>query len=141
MSQTLKRLRTIALMVVFLLCMGHTKVSAQTEEKKDAPLPTMTGIIISTCMTLEAINRLAALDKQSQESATQLFTYYIATGKCGRLGQPTMVFLDKLIEKYNDSNGESVEVWSLFGMEHWALVRSDLVMDKSDRKKNNGLTI
>ena len=142
MLQTLKRLRTIALMVVLLFYIGYTKASAQTEENKDTlPPNTVMGVIISTCKSLDAITNLAMLDRDSQKSATQFFVYLISIGECGRLDQPMRVYLDKRIEKYNDSKGESIEVWSLLGAEHWALVRSDLIRYDDDRNKKNDIAI
>ena len=142
MLQTLKRLRIISLMVVFLFYIGYTKASAQTEENNDLlPSNPIMGVIISTCKSLDAITNLAMLDRDSQKSATQFFVYLISIGECGRLDQPMRVYLDKRVEKYNDSNGESIEVWSLLGSEHWALVRSDFVRYDDDRKKNNELSI
>ena len=142
MLQTLKRLRTIALMVVFLFYIGYTKASAQTEENKDTlPPNTVMGVIISTCKSLDAITNLAMLDRDSQKSATQFFVYLISIGECGRLAQPMRVFLDKRVEKYTDSIGESIEVWSLLGAEHWALVRSDLIRYDDDRNKKNDIAI
>jgi len=142
MSQTLKRLLTISLMVVFLLCISYTDTLAQTEENNDLlPSNPIMGVIISTCKSLDAITNLAMLDRDSQKSATQFFVYLISIGECGRLEQPMRVYLDKRVEKYTDSNGESIEVWSLLGAEHWALVRSDLIRYDDDRNKNNELSI
>ena len=142
MLQTLKRLLIISLMVVFFLYTGHTKASAQTEENKDTlPPNTVMGVIISTCKSLDAITNLAMLDRDSQKSATQFFVYLISIGECGRLAQPMRVFLDKRVEKYTDSIGESIEVWSLLGAEHWALVRSDLIRYDDDRNKKNDIAI
>ena len=142
MLQTLKRLRIISLMVVFLFYIGYTKASAQTEENNDLlPSNPIMGVIISTCKSLDAITNLAMLDRDSQKSATQFFVYLISIGECGRLAQPMRVYLDKRVEKYTDSIGESIEVWSLLGAEHWALVRSDLIRYDDDRNKKNDIAI
>ena len=113
--------------------MYNTPAIAQ-EEKEDKI--TTFGVVVSTCKSIEAVKGLAEMDKESDADARNLFRYLMYQGKCGRLPQPTLLPLDTLIEEYTDSEGEIVQIWKIYKLEHWSLVRKKFISDEKGNKVN-----
>ena len=133
-KRVIRRLYFIPLVLAFIiLAMYNTPTIAQ-EEKEDKI--TKVGIVVSTCKSIEAIKGLAEMDKVSDEDARNLFRYLMYQGKCGRLPQPTLMPLDELLGEYEDSEGEIVQIWKIYKLEHWSLVRKKFISDEKGNKVN-----
>ena len=132
-KRVIRRLYFIPLVLAFIiLVMYNTPTIAQEEKSKI----TTFGVVVSTCKSIEAIKGLAEMDKESDADARNLFRYLMYQGKCGRLPQPTLLPLDTLIEEYTDSEGEIVQIWKIYKLEHWSLVRKKFISDEKGNKVN-----
>ena len=132
-KRVIRRLYFIPLVLAFIiLVMYNTPAIAQEEKSKI----TTFGVVVSTCKSIEAIKGLAEMDKESDADARNLFRYLMYQGKCGRLPQPTLIPLDTLIEEYIDSEGEIVQIWKIYKLEHWSLVRKKFISDGKGNKVN-----
>ena len=132
-KRVIRRLYFIPLVLAFIiLVMYNTPTIAQEEKSKI----TTFGVVVSTCKSIEAIKGLAEMDKESDADARNLFRYLMYQGKCGRLPQPTLMPLDTLIEEYTDSEGEIVQIWKIYKLEHWSLVRKKFISDEKGNKVN-----
>tara|TARA_R100001530_G_scaffold130975_1_gene102312 strand:+ start:859 stop:1266 length:408 start_codon:yes stop_codon:yes gene_type:complete len=126
-----KILQKCVFLLALIVLIGYNVPTAAQEEKI-----TKFGVIVSTCLSLKAIKGLAEMDKSSDEDARNLFMYLMSQGKCGRLPQPTLVPLEKFIGEYEDSEGEIVQIWKLYKLEHWSLVRKKFISDEKGNETN-----
>ena len=132
-KRVIRRLYFIPLVLAFIiLVMYNTPAIAQEEKSKI----TTFGVVVSTCKSIEAIKGLAEMDKESDADARNLFRYLMYQGECGRLPQPTLLPLDELLEEYIDSEGEIVQIWKIYKLEHWSLVRKKFISDEKGNKVN-----
>tara|TARA_R100000781_G_scaffold62851_1_gene39849 strand:- start:121 stop:498 length:378 start_codon:yes stop_codon:yes gene_type:complete len=115
----------------------NNPVTAQEKKKEEEKAKITTfGVVVSTCTSIEAVKGLAEMDKASDQDARNLFRYLMYQGKCGRLPQPTLLPLDELLGEYEDSEGEIVQIWKIYKLEHWSLVRKKFITDKKGNKTN-----
>ena len=108
----------LKILIIFLLTFP---VLAEESTPKVPPIGT--GVVISSCDNLESITTLAHIDKESTENAKLFFNYLRKNNKCGTYGKYILVFLEKLEFSYKDQEDDIIEVWKLYGMELWSLVR------------------
>ena len=127
--------KSIFLLALIAVIVYNNPVTAQEKKEEEAKITTF-GVVVSTCITIEAIKGLAEMDKKSDQDARNLFRYLMYQGKCGRLPQPTLLPLSELLEEYIDTEGEIVQIWKLYKIEHWSLVRKKFITDKKGNKTN-----
>ena len=133
-KRVIRRLYFIPLVLAFIILVMYTTPAIAQEEKEDKI--TKVGIVVSTCKSIEAVKGLAEMDKESDADARNLFRYLMYQGKCGRLPQPTLMPLDELLGEYEDSEGEIVQIWKIYKLEHWSLVRKKFISDEKGNKVN-----
>ena len=129
-----KSIFLLALIAVIVYASPATAQEKKEEEEK-AKITTF-GVVVSTCKSIEAIKGLAEMDIVSDEDARNLFRYLMYQGKCGRLPQPTLLPLDELLGEYEDAEGEIVQIWKIYKLEHWSLVRKKFITDEKGNKTN-----
>ena len=133
-KRVIRRLYFIPLVLAFIILVMYNTPAIAQEEKEDKI--TTFGVVVSTCKSIEAIKGLAEMDKESDADARNLFRYLMYQGKCGRLPQPTLMPLDELLGEYEDSEGEIVQIWKIYKLEHWSLVRKKFISDEKGNKVN-----
>ena len=133
-KRVIRRLYFIPLVLAFIILVMYNTPAIAQEEKEDKI--TTFGVVVSTCKSIEAVKGLAEMDKESDADARNLFRYLMYQGKCGRLPQPTLMPLDELLEEYIDSEGEIVQIWKIYKLEHWSLVRKKFISDEKGNKVN-----
>ena len=133
-KRVIRRLYFIPLVLAFIILVMYTTPAIAEEEKEDKI--TTFVVVVSTCKSIEAVKGLAEMDKESDADARNLFRYLMYQGKCGRLPQPTLMPLDELLGEYEDSEGEIVQIWKIYKLEHWSLVRKKFISDEKGNKVN-----
>jgi len=129
--------KSIFLLAFMAVIIYNNPVTAQEKKKEEEKAKITTfGVVVSTCTSIEAVKGLAEMDKASDQDARNLFRYLMYQGKCGRLPQPTLLPLDELLGEYEDSEGEIVQIWKIYKLEHWSLVRKKFITDKKGNKTN-----
>jgi hypothetical protein len=103
----------------------------------DAQQVTHMGLVKASCKSLEAIKDIAEADKVSEKKATAIFYSYAQEEICGSYAQPRMAPLERKEGSYIDSNNHRTEIWKIYGVDFWALIKSKFVKKVPFQDQNN----